>query len=128
MIPFFKSKKGYTVLKTGKQKFVNGYPTSGYAQIDNVLLDVQVLTNERNQDSGGERATKRISAFGQFKFDIAESERIKGDYLKYEDQWYECVSCVKHSNTILSHYYSEFVLGPDGGKLNITGGGFDDDF
>lgn len=128
MIPFFKSQEGYTVRKTGKQKIVQGYATSGYAEIKNVPLDVQVLSNERSQDSGGARSTTRISAFGQFKFEVAESDRIRGDFLQYEDKWYECVSCVPHKNTLLSHYYAEFVLIPDGGKLDNIGGGFDDDF
>lgn len=114
MIPFFK--KPYKVKRFGKEKVVKGYTTAGYADIYPVLLDVQEQDYSTIAEEHGKRSPKSLLVFGQFKFVSAESPDIKGDLICYKDQWYECKSCVEHSNTILKHYKSTFTLDPNGGE------------
>ena len=112
MVAFFK--KPYTVKRFEGNIIINGYPSSGYAEVANVYLDVQEESASSAMDENGKRATKHIRAFGQFPFRCAESPDIKGDLLRYNEQWYECVSCVQRCNTLLRHYDASFTLLPDG--------------
>lgn len=114
MIAFFK--KPYTVKRYGSQKNVDGYATAGYADIENILLDVQEISDTSTNEPSGSRNSKRICSFGQFKFTAAEYPKTKGDKIKYNDKWYECVSCVERDNTLVHHFYAEFVLCPDRGE------------
>lgn len=113
MIPFFK--KPYKVKRFGKEIIVKGCATAGYEDIDSVLLDVQEQDYSTVSEDHGKRAPKSLLVFGQFQFVSAESPDTKGDLLFYKDHWYECKSCVEHSNTILKHYKSTFTLDPNGG-------------
>lgn len=116
MVAFFK--KLYTVKRYEDSIIVDGVISSGYADIGKIPLDVQEESGSSSMDEQGKRVTKNIRAFGQFPFRTAESPDIKGDLLKYKDQWYECTSCVHRHNTLLTHYDSSFVLIPDGGDFN----------
>lgn len=116
MIAFFK--KPYRVMRYSEQTVVNGYQTSGYTEIEPVMLDVQEMSNNMNKEEHGKRASKTVQAFGQFDFRAAEYPDIKGDRLLYRDQWYECTSCLYRHNTVLSHYHATFTLVPDGGKAD----------
>ena len=113
MIAFFK--KSYKVKRFGKEKVVNGYTTSGYADIEPVPLDVQEQDSSTISEPHGKRTPKTLNVFGSFKFIAAESPDIKGDLILYKEQWYECKSCTEHHNTILRHFHSTFVLDPNGG-------------
>ena len=114
MIPFFK--KPYKVKRFGKEKIVKGCPTAGYADIYPVLLDVQEQDYSTVAEDHGKRSPKTLLVFGQFQFVSAESPDKKGDLILYKDKWYECKSCVEHSNTFLKHYKSTFTLDPNGGE------------
>lgn len=113
MIAFFK--KPYKVKRFGKEIIVNGYPTSGYEDIESVLLDVQEQDGQTVSEPHGKRTPITLDVFGSFKFISAESPETKGDLILYKDKWYECKSCTEHSNTLLRHYHSTFALDPNGG-------------
>ena len=102
-------------MRFGKEIVCEGYTSTGYAKIGSVPLDVQEQDYSTVFDAHGKRSPKTLSVFGKFRFVAAESPDKKGDLILYKDEWYECKSCVEHSNTILKHFHSTFTLDPNGG-------------
>lgn len=109
-------RRSFTVRRFGEDAIVGGYAVSTYA--DTVTtLDVQPLSHEELQAlPEGERATKRMKAFGDMVLTAADEETgRRGDWLYYrgkmdpEGHWYQCVSSIGWDHTLLGHCRSEFV-------------------
>ena len=109
-------RRTFTLRRFSAMEDVNGYAVSSYAD-EVTTLDVQPLSSEELQAlPEGERAVKRMKAFGDTVLTAADEEtETRGDWLFYqgrmdpEGHWYQCVSSVGWDHTLIGHCRSEFV-------------------
>ena len=104
-------KRPYILRRFTKQKVVNGRPQARYKDIL-VMLDVQPLSSKELMTlPEGDRAVKRIKAFGSEKIRTAdEAGQTLADRVFYEGNWHECTSSDNWDHTLLKHYETQFVL------------------
>lgn len=102
-------RRKYIVRRFGEQTVTGGYATAPYKDVT-TMLNVQPLGPDELQAlSEGERQFKRVKAFGDLRLTAADQDAgIPGDWLFYLDRWYECVSSIQWSHTMLAHCRSEF--------------------
>lgn len=103
----------YWVRRFGTPKAVNGYYTSDYEDFV-ASLHVHVMgTNQLQALPEGERTVKHLEAHGSDVLFAADHDAgVKGDYLYYKGNWYECTSAQEYDHTLLSHYNYQFVIIP----------------
>ncbi len=104
-------RRPYPIRRYGKQTIVNGYAVNNSNDFI-TRLNVQPLSkNDLMALPEGERTVKRVKSFGSTALISADEHTgTLGDLLFYNEQWYECVTCVHWQHTALSHYEAEFVL------------------
>ena len=106
-------KKPYTVRKHQAQEIVNGYAVAPFFDVTMKLNVAPLGSDDLQALPEGERAVKRVNAFGPDKITSADdAQGVPGDYLYYYGQWYKCISSVYWDHTFLRHYESQFVLLP----------------
>ena len=108
-------KRSYTIRHYTQQTIKNGYAYASHT--DTIMkIDVQPLSaDELLNLPEGERAVKRLKAYGLPKLTPAdEANGIPGDRLYYYGGWYECTSALLWDWGMLAHYKSEFVILPPG--------------
>ena len=101
-------KKKYTLRKFSEQKTVKGFAVKASYTDQTVLLNVQpMVAKEMETLPQGDRASKGIKSYGDFKVQTADVERgLRADRLFYAGEWYECVSSSFFEHTPLSHWKS----------------------
>jgi hypothetical protein len=123
-------RKPYIVRRFGTQQIVNGYAVpNGYTDRA-VKINVQPLSkNDLLALPEGKRTVKRIKSYGANAFISADEQtKTNGDLLYYDNEWYECKTCVHWLHTPLAHYEAEFVVLDDRSKqLPPNIGDTDDD-
>ena len=103
-------RRTFTIRRFGEDELIDGYAHTTYEDTE-TLLDVQPLSaDELMALPEGERRTKRLKAYGDLVFTTADQATgRRGDWLRYNDRWYECVSSIYWDHTMLAHCKSEFV-------------------
>lgn len=88
-------------------------PESFEYQDYRVSLNVQPFdTKELMALPEGDRATKRVKAYGENRYGIRpadEDEGIPGDWLYYRGKWYMCEAGNNNDNTPIGQNVSQFV-------------------
>ena len=104
-------KKKYTLRKFSEQKTVKGFAVKASYTDQTVLLNVQpMVAKEMETLPQGDRASKGIKSYGDFKVQTADVERgLRADRLFYAGEWYECVSSSFFEHTPLRHWKSLYV-------------------
>jgi hypothetical protein len=104
-------KKKYTLRKFSEQKTVKGFAVKASYTDQIVLLNVQpMVAKEMETLPQGDRVSKGIKSYGDFKVQTADVERgLRADRLFYAGEWYECVSSSFFEHTPLSHWKSLYV-------------------
>lgn len=75
-----------------------------------IKADVQTTNRHSNTDAYGERAFQEVKMFSDFEINVAnESTGIKGDWLWFQDKWFQCTSSRLSENTFLKHWTSTFT-------------------
>jgi len=112
--------KNYWLRRFSAQTEIMGYMTSTYQDIVVSLNAHPLSTNQLQALPEGERTVKRLEAQSSVALQAAdETAGVKGDLLRYEGEWYECVSSQMWNHTALSHWNCQFVLVPrDGSRTN----------
>lgn len=107
-------RKNYVVRRFGEQQFIKGYASVPYTDVM-TSLNVQPLSpNELQALPEGDRAVRRLKAFGSLPLTAADQETgTPGDWLFYSGRWYRCVSAIPWDHTMLSHCKSEFCAVPE---------------
>lgn len=111
----------YWVRRFGEQKEVKGYLTT--QNIDFVAsIHVHPLGNDKVMAlPEGERNVLRLEGHNSSPPLRAANQELnqKGDLLRYDGAWYECVSAQKYDHTLLSHYNYQFVIVPNDASKSI---------
>lgn len=115
----------YWIRRFGEQRKVKGYYTSDYEDFVASLHVHPMGTDQLQALPEGERSVKHLEGHGSDILVAADQDKgIKGDYLFYKGDWYECTSAQEYDHTLLSHYNYQFVIIPkdsadSGYTLNI---------
>lgn len=114
--------KPYWLRRADEQRLVKGYLTSGFVDVV-VNIHVHPLSTDQIQAlPEGERKLKRLEGHGNTELLTADEEKNrKADLLYYHGDWYECLSCKLHDDTILGHFNYQFVIVPKdaGGSIDL---------
>lgn len=117
--------RNYWVRRFGVQKAVKGYFTSDYEDFVASLHVHPMGTDQLQVLPEGERTVKHLEGHGSVALVAANQDNgVKGDYLLYKGNWYECTSSQEYDHTLLSHYNYQFVIIPkdsaDSGDISNT--------
>lgn len=101
----------YTLRMFSKQATAQGYAVIAPYEDKRVLLDVQPVDNtDLKELPEGCRAGKTIKSYGSFPVQTADVKQgYRGDYLFFDDDWYECVASSYYEHTPLRHWKSLYV-------------------
>ena len=111
-------KKKYTLRKFSEQRTAKGFAVKASYTDQVVLLNVQpMVATEMKTLPEGDRSSKGIKSYGDFKVQTADVERgLRADRLFYAGEWYECVSSSFFEHTPLSHWKSLYIRVSDAGN------------
>jgi hypothetical protein len=93
----------------------DGYVRSEPPEELTILLNVQPAGKQAlSVLPEGARLSDSLVAYGDTELNVSDQATgVAGDWIKWGNRWYACVSCVWWGHTRLSHYESYFVRVPE---------------
>jgi hypothetical protein len=109
--------QSYTVRHFTEPEQLDGGETADYTE-STIKLDVQVVVPDGEEfNADGQRLSERLNSWGSKQLVAADPKhRTRGDWLLYDGDWYECVSCRHRNHTILRHWRGEWQRLPEGSE------------
>ncbi|MGL5433805.1 MAG: hypothetical protein ACRDBO_00210 [Lachnospiraceae bacterium] len=102
----------YALRHFGEIKNVRGREKYSYDE-QHILADIQTLTRNNSMDVEGANLGQRIQMWSDMEITPTdEAKEQLGDWIFYEERWFQCISSVWSGNTFLGHWVSEFDLVP----------------
>jgi len=105
----------YLCRRFGAPFEVQGTQTADYNEaIVQLCIQKQVPSGSEFSPEG-QRKTKKLNGWSDECMIAADDlAGTKGDWLQYDSEWYECISCEHRGHSPLHHYRSEWTRLPGG--------------
>ena len=102
-------KKNHLIRRFGEPVAVEGYVAEDYEDII-IKADVQTTSRMTNTETFGERSFQQVKMFSDFEINVSDDNTgVRGDWLWFQNKWFQCTSSRLSENTFLKHWTSTFT-------------------